>query len=90
MYNVIFRRVRVSVVALENQLVLNIPCVCVSVFLTLLSGKQSTCIVLYCHLRSVWLLRIVTHVLINGTIFWAGDRGENMEYKKCDLIFYNF
>ena len=42
---------------------------CVPIFLNQLSGMQSTCAALYCHLWSLWLYHIFPYYLINGTIF---------------------
>ena len=44
---------------------------------------QCTCAVLYCHLWPVWLYRIFTHYLINGTIF--GEK--NLLNIKCGFWF---
>jgi hypothetical protein len=61
------RRVRVTIVAVEKQYVLHI-----------MSGMQSACAVIYCHLWPVWVHRIFTHYLINGKIF--GKTFLNLNY----------
>ena len=42
---------------------------CVSVCWHWLSGMQSLCTILYCHLWPVWFYHIFPHCFINGTIF---------------------
>ena len=42
---------------------------CAAVFLPYVSGMQSPCSVLYCHLWPVWFYYIFTHYLIKGTIY---------------------
>jgi hypothetical protein len=52
------------------------------IFLPYLSGMQSACAVLYCHLWPVWLYHIFPHYLISNTIF-----GEKIIVRKtCVLI----
>ena len=33
---------------------------------------QSACTVFYCYLSSIWLYHILSHFLVNGTIFGSG------------------
>ena len=68
--NVTLRRVRVTDVAVEKQQVLNVLSVCLYDFLSYSSSKADLfSSVLHCHMWPVWLDRIFSHYLINGTIF---------------------
>jgi len=55
---------------------------CVSVCVHWLSGMQSICTILYCHLWPVWLYSIFPHCLINGVIF-----GNKLFSIKCAFCF---
>ena len=62
-YDVILKRVRETIVAVEKQLsVTHIVCVC-----SLTSPARNA--PPYCHLGSLWLHHINRHYLINRTIF---------------------
>ena len=76
-YNVILRRVRVTIVAVDKQWE------SVSQFLLSLSGTQSACDVLYCNLWCVWCYHAFTHCYVNSTIF----EKEVIKHKMCVLIF---
>ena len=84
MCDVALRHIHVTIVAVEEQQLLNI----MSTFIRFcLSGPASklhlSCTVLYSHLWPVRLYNIFPHYLINGKIF-----GEKLsENKMCVLIF---
>ena len=67
-YKVTWKRVRVIVFVVKKS-VGSIYYECASVFLPYVSGMQSACFVLCCHLWPVCLCRIFTHYLIKGTIY---------------------
>ena len=69
------RCLRVTIVETENQLVLQIPSVCL---LPYLYNMQCACAVLHCRLCPVRLYQIFPHYLINGTIF-----GRELLNTKC-------
>ena len=47
---------------------------------------QRACVLLFCYLWSVWMYRVFTRYLTNGTIFGK----KNIEYNSCVLIFSSF
>ena len=53
---------------------------CAAVFLPYVSGMQSPCSVLYCHLWPVWFYYIFTHYLIKGTIYVKKKKGTDTVY----------
>jgi hypothetical protein len=63
MYNVTFRRVRVTIVGVEKKYYTFWVCVC---SFSYPAGKAHAP---YSHLWPVWLCHIFPHYLINGTIF---------------------
>jgi hypothetical protein len=80
--NVILKFIRVTIVATEDQKVLNIMCVGLYFCVWYPAGKSHLCCAaLYCHLWPVWLYQIVPHYPINGTIF-----GKNVLNIKCVLF----
>jgi hypothetical protein len=87
-YNVVLRRVRVTIVAVEKQLVLSISCVCLYCYLSRAACKSHLFYaILYCHLWPVGLCHIFPHFLINSTVFGV----KVTEIKTCILIFlYKF
>ena len=68
MYNVILRRVRATIVAVETQEILHIVRVCVCSLRYPTPNAHAP----YCHLWPVRLFSIFPHYLINGTIFDKG------------------
>jgi hypothetical protein len=61
--NVTFRRIRVTIVAVEKQKVLHILCVSVALVI-----QHAPYYIAY-YLWPVWLYHIFPHYLTNGTIF---------------------
>jgi hypothetical protein len=71
--NVTLRRVRVTIVVMETQEVLNVMSVCLySCFSYPACKPHFFCAVLYCHLWPVWVYHSFQHCHINGTIFGGG------------------
>jgi hypothetical protein len=84
-YNVTFRHVHETIVAVEKQWILHSLCVCVVVgartraCLRACSLTNSACNAPpCCHLRPLWLHQMFRHSLINGTIF-----GKTLQNMKC-------
>ena len=72
-YNVISRRVRATIVAVENQYYVLWACICRLWYLACNAHAP------YCHLCPVWLYNTFPHYLINGVV----------EHKMYVLILYN-
>jgi hypothetical protein len=77
MYNVTFRRIRATVVAMENQWMLHSLSVCIC------SLRHPSCNAHapYCHLWPAPLYNMFPHYLINGTIFEREKR--HWTYNVC-------
>ena len=95
-YNVTLRRVRVTIVAMEKQKVLNTmsewvsewvsACVHVYSCLSYPACKSHLFCAAYCHRWSDWLYHIFPHCLINGKI----SRKAITECKMCLAVICNF
>ena len=82
-YNVILRRVSVSIFAVEKQCVTYSQCV--FVLFPLLTSLQSACAVLYCYLWPVWLCHFFSPTLSHiGHDF---RKKKNTEHTVCVLTF---
>ena len=69
--NVIWRRVRIIIVAMEKRQIIRILNVCLYPYL---SSMQSACAVLYCYLWPVRLNHIFPRYLLNSAIFVGGEK----------------
>jgi len=68
MRNVTWRRVRITIVAVEKQQYAITYSECVTVTLIIYHAKRMRRII-YCHLWNMWIFQIFTHYLVNGTNF---------------------
>ena len=64
--NLKLKSIRITIIAVEGQYVLHILSVCLE---PCFSSRENVCVILYCHVWSVWLYYIFPHYLKNGTIF---------------------
>jgi len=84
MYDVTWRRVRVTTVAVEKHITYS---KCVSATLVIQHAEYCTCAVLYCHLRPAPLYSIFPHYLINGAIF---EKEKLLNNKSVIYFLYKF
>ena len=92
-YIIALRRVRVTIVAVEKQWILYIPCVCVCVCVcvTLVIQRANPMPVLCCHLWPIQLYRIFRLHRIKGTILEKEKKIENSVFRFCpQLLSENF